>query len=75
MSLQAALPLAILGGLHLEQITDLAWSPDGLTLIISSYDGYCRQDILLLIFFAPLYCTCGIWSSLHFQKCCFYWLF
>lgn len=30
-------------GLHLEQITDLAWSPDGLALAISSYDGYCRQ--------------------------------
>lgn len=40
---QAAFPLAILGGLHLEQITDLAWSLDGNTLAISSYDSYCRS--------------------------------
>eukprot|EP00897_Mesotaenium_endlicherianum_P005631 jgi/Mesen1/5096/ME000252S04207 len=36
-----AQPLAVLAGLHYAPITDLAWSPDGHTLAISSQDGYC----------------------------------
>lgn len=39
---QVAQPLATLAGLHLEVITDLAWSLDGRVLAISSYDSYCR---------------------------------
>ncbi|KAK9843501.1 hypothetical protein WJX81_006208 [Elliptochloris bilobata] len=34
-------PLALLGALHPEPITDLAWSRDGRFLAASSYDGYC----------------------------------
>ena len=41
--LQKATPLAVLGALHFEAITDLAWSSDGSYLAISSYDGFCRQ--------------------------------
>ena len=41
-SLQTALPLLLLGGLHMETITDLAWAPDGRLLAVSSRDGYCR---------------------------------
>ena len=40
--LQRATPLAVLGALHFEAITDLAWSSDGAFLAVSSYDGYCR---------------------------------
>lgn len=40
--LQKATPLAVLGALHFEAITDLAWSYDGAYLAISSYDGFCR---------------------------------
>lgn len=40
--LQSVTPLVVLGGLHLEVITDLAWSPDGRHLAVSSYDCYCR---------------------------------
>ena len=34
-------PLAFLGALHPEPITDVAWSCDGRFLAVSSYDGYC----------------------------------
>lgn len=43
--LQSATPLAVLGALHFEAITDLAWSCDGSLLVIASYDGYCRCGI------------------------------
>ena len=36
------LPLAVLGHLHYDSITDLAWSSDGQYLAISSRDCYCR---------------------------------
>ena len=39
---QSALPLAVLGHLHYDSITDLAWSSDGQYLAISSRDCYCR---------------------------------
>ena len=35
-------PLCVLGGLHLAQVTDLAWSCNGRFLAVSSFDGYCR---------------------------------
>lgn len=34
-------PIAASEQLHLSQITDLAWTADGLGLIVSSNDGYC----------------------------------
>lgn len=34
-------PIAIIGNLHYTPITDLAWSPDGKLLMISSTDGFC----------------------------------
>lgn len=33
-------PLAIARGLHYANLTDAVWSPDGLTLMVSSRDGY-----------------------------------
>lgn len=36
------MPLAVLGNVHLDRITDLSWSADGLMLAASSYDGFCR---------------------------------
>ena len=42
VSMQSGTPLAVLGALHFEAITDLAWSCDGSLLVIASYDGYCR---------------------------------
>eukprot|EP00898_Chlorokybus_atmophyticus_P003827 jgi/Chlat1/4445/Chrsp29S00330 len=38
---QRSQPLAILAGLHMAAITDLAWSRDARYLAISSADGYC----------------------------------
>lgn len=38
---QSPLPLAVLGHLHYDAITDLAWSSDGQYLAISSRDCYC----------------------------------
>ncbi|DBB16492.1 hypothetical protein WJX82_009453 [Trebouxia sp. C0006] len=38
---QQPTPIAVLGSLHFEAVTDLAWSCDGAFLAISSYDGYC----------------------------------
>ncbi|WWC72627.1 uncharacterized protein I206_106590 [Kwoniella pini CBS 10737] len=38
---QQAGPIAIFKGLHYAGFTDIAWSPDGQTLILSSSDGYC----------------------------------
>jgi len=37
---QAALPVVTVAGMHAATITDLAWSPDGRMLFVSSYDGY-----------------------------------
>ena len=39
---QSPLPLAVLGHLHYDSITDLAWSSDGQYLAVSSRDCYCR---------------------------------
>ena len=44
---QAVMPLAMLGALHYDRITDLAWSTDGRFLAASSYDGFCRWDLSL----------------------------
>ncbi|KWU42835.1 WD40 repeat-like protein, partial [Rhodotorula sp. JG-1b] len=38
---QQAGPLAMFGNLHYAPFTDLTWSPDGQTLVVSSQDGYC----------------------------------
>ncbi|BGP56977.1 hypothetical protein JCM8202_000470 [Rhodotorula sphaerocarpa] len=45
---QQAGPLAMLGNLHYAPFTDLTWSPDGNTLVVSSQDGYCS-----IVAFAP----------------------
>lgn len=34
-------PIAVVGALHLAEITDLAWSPCGRRLAVSSRDGFC----------------------------------
>ncbi|CAI4677666.1 AKH_1a_G0038680.mRNA.1.CDS.1 [Saccharomyces cerevisiae] len=34
-------PLCVVGNIHYSPITDLAWSEDGSTLLISSTDGFC----------------------------------
>ena len=34
-------PVAFVSGLHYATITDAAWSPCGLKLVVSSSDGYC----------------------------------
>jgi len=34
-------PIAYVKDLHLNPLTDLAWSSDGLYLVVSSIDGYC----------------------------------
>ena len=34
-------PVALVSGLHCASLTDLAWSPDGRKIAVSSHDGYC----------------------------------
>lgn len=34
-------PTALISGLHCASLTDVAWSPDGRRIAISSHDGYC----------------------------------
>ena len=38
---QQTIPLCVVSNLHYTTFTDLAWSNDGLTLIMSSSDGFC----------------------------------
>ncbi|KAK7953433.1 chromatin assembly factor 1 subunit B [Apiospora saccharicola] len=38
---QQMTPICVVSNLHLATFTDLAWSGDGQTLLISSSDGYC----------------------------------
>ncbi|XP_057496410.1 chromatin assembly factor 1 subunit FAS2-like [Actinidia eriantha] len=38
---QSIQPIAILAGLHYAAVTDIAWSPTGKYLALSSQDGYC----------------------------------
>ncbi|KAK9775452.1 putative WD40-repeat-containing domain protein [Seiridium cardinale] len=38
---QQMTPICVVSNLHLTTFTDLAWSNDGLTLLISSFDGFC----------------------------------
>ncbi|KAK4688475.1 chromatin assembly factor 1 subunit B, partial [Tremellales sp. Uapishka_1] len=38
---QQAGPIAVFRGLHYAGFTDVAWSPDGQALMLSSADGYC----------------------------------
>lgn len=38
---QQTIPLCVVSNLHYATFTDLAWSNDGLTLIMSSSDGFC----------------------------------
>ncbi|SCZ88209.1 BZ3500_MvSof-1268-A1-R1_Chr10-2g02880 [Microbotryum saponariae] len=38
---QQASPIAMFANLHYAPFTDLAWSPDGQTLVLSAEDGYC----------------------------------
>ncbi|WVF68167.1 hypothetical protein IAT40_002932 [Kwoniella sp. CBS 6097] len=46
---QQASPIAIFKGLHYAGFTDVAWSPDGQALMLSSSDGYCS-----IVVFDPL---------------------
>lgn len=80
---QSVLPLAVLGQLHYESITDLAWSSDGQYLAVSSRDCYCRwvgADVAagfggwgLEVCTAPLglawsgHCTAMCWASVCMQ--------
>jgi chromatin assembly factor 1 subunit B len=36
----SSVPLAFIGNIHMDCITDVAWSPDGRTLWVASRDGY-----------------------------------
>ncbi|KZO94602.1 WD40 repeat-like protein [Calocera viscosa TUFC12733] len=47
---QQAGPLAIFANLHYSAFTDVAWAPDGQSLIMSSNDGYCS----IVVFDDPL---------------------
>lgn len=38
---QQQMPFAHVSNIHYHQISDLAWSPDGKFLLVSSTDGYC----------------------------------
>lgn len=38
---QQQMPFAHVSNIHYHQISDLAWSPDGQFLLVSSTDGYC----------------------------------
>ena len=38
---QQTIPLCVVSNLHYATFTDLAWSNDGLTLVMSSSDGFC----------------------------------
>jgi chromatin assembly factor 1 subunit B len=38
---QSTRPLAFLGNLHYSFLSDVAWSANGLLLVISSQDGFC----------------------------------
>uniref|UniRef100_A0A914V5U3 Chromatin assembly factor 1 subunit B n=1 Tax=Plectus sambesii TaxID=2011161 RepID=A0A914V5U3_9BILA len=38
---QHALPFAFVDSIHYSNLTDIAWSPDGRVLLVSSTDGYC----------------------------------
>ncbi|KAK0383992.1 hypothetical protein NLU13_8081 [Sarocladium strictum] len=40
---QQKTPISIVSNLHCATFTDLAWSSDGLTLMISSSDGFCSS--------------------------------
>ncbi|GAO17193.1 hypothetical protein UVI_02031300 [Ustilaginoidea virens] len=40
---QQKTPICVVSNLHCATFTDLAWSSDGLTLIISSSDGFCSS--------------------------------
>ncbi|CCG82053.1 putative Chromatin assembly factor 1 subunit B [Taphrina deformans PYCC 5710] len=42
---QQSTPLAILSNLHYATFTDLAWSPDGHTLMMTSTDGFCSACV------------------------------
>jgi chromatin assembly factor 1 subunit B len=36
-------PVAAVANLHYDKVTDVAWSPSGRTLLLSSIDGYCSM--------------------------------
>ena len=38
---QQTTPICIVSNLHLATFTDISWSPDGMTLLVSSSDGFC----------------------------------
>ncbi|KAG8216115.1 WD40-repeat-containing domain protein [Butyriboletus roseoflavus] len=42
---QQAGPVCLLTKLHYDEFTDMSWSPDGQSLVLSSRDGYCTVII------------------------------
>jgi len=38
---QNSFPISVVQGIHCAQLTDIAWSFDGNSLVVSSIDGYC----------------------------------
>ena len=68
-ALQKPTPLAVLGALHFEVITDLAWSPDGSFLAISSYDGYCRCCMHILTFALRILPMCSLQTNAGKYQC------
>ncbi|PFH48940.1 hypothetical protein AMATHDRAFT_49126 [Amanita thiersii Skay4041] len=42
---QQASPICLLTKLHYDEFTDMSWSPDGQSLMLSSRDGYCTLVI------------------------------
>lgn len=46
-------PIGIIGNLHYTPLTDLAWSPDGKFLMISSTDGFCSYISIDPSLFGP----------------------
>jgi len=40
---EQTLPVSVIASIHLAPLTDIAWSMDGLALVVSSADGYCSS--------------------------------
>jgi len=47
-------PIVIISDAHYVSLTDIAWSSDGFTLVLSSADGYCSVAVFDATEFGPL---------------------